>query len=46
VVGLGEWTYITLESAAFVDREDEDDVLAGFECLLEDVAVLNLGSPN
>jgi hypothetical protein len=46
VVGLGEWTYITLESAAFVNREDEDDVLAGFECFFEDAAVLNLGSPD
>jgi hypothetical protein len=39
-------TYVALKSAAFIDGEDEDDVLACFEGFLKDTTVLNLGGPD
>lgn len=39
-------TYVALECTGFVDGEDEDDVLASFECFFEDATVLYLGCPD
>lgn len=46
----GAWqalhSYVTLEGAAAVDGEDEDDVLARLEGGFEEIAILDLGRPD